>query len=246
MTTDPKPADFELFLLGGVELRGAADGADKLLAQSKAVALLAYLALSPAGRFQRRDTIVGLLWPELDQARARADLRKTVHSIRNLLGAEVIESRGDDELAVPSRKLWCDVVEFTAAADAGRLAYALELYRGELMPGFFLRECVDFERWLESERAAATERFAAASWAMAVAFEGERNYTQAGHWARRAVRHAWNDERVLRRVLSMLDRIGDRAGAMKLFDEFSTRLSADLGVRPSRETMELVDHIRAR
>jgi serine/threonine-protein kinase len=246
MTTDSKRAGLELFLLGGVELRGASDGADKLLAQSKAVALLAYLALSPDRRFQRRDTLVGLLWPELDQARARADLRKTVHNIRGLLGADVLEARGDDELAIPSSVLWCDAVEFTAAADAGRLAQALELYRGDLMPGFFLRECVEFERWLESERAAAAERFVAASWAMAVTFEGQQNYTQAGRWARLAVRRAWNDERVLRRVLSMLDRIGDRAGAMKLFDEFTTRLSADLGVRPSRETMQLVEQIRAR
>ena len=246
MHTDKKGPVFELFLLGGVELRGAPAGADKLLAQSKAVALLAYLVLSPARRFQRRDTLVGLLWPELDQARARADLRKTVHNIRGLLGAEVIESRGDDELAIPAQILWCDVNEFTAAADGKHLAYALELYRGDLMPGFFLRECVEFERWLEGERASASERFVAASWAMAVTFEGEQHYTKAGHWARRTVRHSWNDERVLRRVLSMLDRIGDRAGAMKLFDEFSTRLSADLGVRPSRETIDLVEQIRAR
>jgi len=246
MTTDHKPPVVELFLLGGVELRGSMDGADKLLAQSKAVALLAYLALSPARRFQRRDTLVGLLWPELDQARARADLRKTVHNIRGMLGATVIESRGDDELAASSRVLWCDVDEFNAASDGGRLAQALELYRGDLMPGFFLRDCVEFERWLDAQRAAAEERYVAASWAMAVAFEGERNYTKAGHWARRTVHHAWNNERVLRRVLSMLDRIGDRAGAMKLFDEFSTRLSADLGVRPSRETLDLVEQIRTR
>jgi len=240
------PIGPELFLLGGVELRGAPDGADKLLAQSKAVALLAYLALSPSGRFRRRDTLVGLLWPDLEQARARADLRKTVHITRTFLGAEVIEARGDDEIAIHPEGLWCDAVEFTAAADGGRLARAIELYRGELMPGFFLRDCVEFERWLEGERAAATERFVAASWAMAVAFEGQEKYTQAGLWARRTVRHAWNDERILRRVLAMLDRIGDRAGAMKLFDEFATRLFADLSVRPSRETMDLVERIRAR
>jgi DNA-binding SARP family transcriptional activator len=244
--THPDGDRLELFLLGGVELRGAPQGADKLLAQSKAVALLAYLALAPTGRFQRRDTLVGLLWPDLDQPRARADLRKTVHNIRTILGPDVIESRGDDELAIPPGAMWCDIREFSAAADSGRLAHAIELYRGELMPGFFLRDCVEFERWLETERAVATERFVAASWAMAVVFEGQEKYTQAGVWARRTVRHAWNDERALRRVLAMLDRIGDRAGAMKLFDEFSRRLFADLGVRPSRETMELVEKIRAR
>jgi serine/threonine-protein kinase len=69
----------ELRLLGGIELVGApGSAADKLLAQSKAVALLAYLVLSPNRCFQRRDLLVGLLWPELDQAHARAALRKSL------------------------------------------------------------------------------------------------------------------------------------------------------------------------
>jgi serine/threonine-protein kinase len=246
MTTSPNHERLELHLLGGVELRGARYGVDKLLAQSKSVALLAYLALSPAGRFQRRDTLIGLLWPELDQERARADLRKTVYNIRQSIGHEVIESRGDDELATNPAVLWCDAVEFLSAADTGLLARALELYRGDLMPGFFLRECVEFERWLEEQRAALKERDAGAAWAMAVVFEGQSKWTAAGSWARRAVRQSWNNERVLRRALAMLDRIGDRAGAMKLFEDFSARLLADLGVRPSRETLELVESIRAR
>jgi len=70
----------QLVLLGGIALRGIdADAADSLLAQPKIVAFLAYLALSPAGRFQRRDRLASLLWPELDQAHARTSLRKVVH-----------------------------------------------------------------------------------------------------------------------------------------------------------------------
>jgi len=237
----------ELCLLGGVELKGAADGAaDKLLAQSKAVALLAYLALAPAGRFQRRDMLVGLLWPDLDQAHARNDLRKVIHIIRTTLGDEILSARGDEEIAINSAVVRCDASTFRSAADNGRLAQALELYHGDLMPGFFLRDCAEFERWLEGERAELKERDAAASWAMAVASEGQGSYTLAGRWARRAVQRAWNNERILRRALSMLDRIGDRAGAMRLFDEFSVRLEKDLGVKPSRETVQLVESIRAR
>jgi serine/threonine-protein kinase len=60
------------------------------------------------------------------------------------------------------------------------------------------------------------------------------------------VRHAWNDERVLRRAMAMLDRIGDRAGAVKLYEDFAARLRADLDVEPSAETTALVKAIRAR
>ena len=149
MPREPDTQGLELCLLGGIELRGAASGvADQLLAQSKAVALLAFLALSPDARFQRRDRLVALLWPELDQAHARAALRKTMFIVRGSLGPDVIVSRGDDELASAPDKLRCDVAEFESACDRGRLARALEIYRGDFMPGFFLAGCVDFERWV--------------------------------------------------------------------------------------------------
>jgi serine/threonine-protein kinase len=247
MTRDVSAPAPELCLLGGIELRGAPAGvADKLLAQSKAVALLSYLALSPGRSFQRRDLLVGLLWPELDQTHARAALRKSLHEVRGLLGPDVVSSRGDDEVAITPEALRCDVEAFNSACDRGRLVQALELYRGEFMPGFFLTGCVELERWIEDQRAAARERAGAASWALAKTFEGEQQYSNAGAWARRTVRHAWNDERVVRRALAMLDRIGDRAGAVKLYEEFAARLRADLDVEPSPETTALVKTIRSR
>ena len=69
--------------------------------------------------------------------------------------------------------------------------------------------------------------------------------TRAAHWARVAARHSWTDERVLRRALLMLDRLGDRAGAIALFDRFSRRFSAALDVVPSAETAALVARLRS-
>ncbi len=235
----------ELSLLGGYELHGAGPAGAAVLTQSKPLALLAFLALSREGRFQRRDRVVALLWPELDQAHARAALRKALHDLRVALGAHVIMTRGDDDVAITPETVRCDAVEFTAAVEKGHLARALELYHGDLMPGFYLSGCVDFERWVEDERTAARERAAAASWALAVRFEDEDQLTKASSMARRAVRHAWTDERVLRRAMGLLDRLGDRAGAIKLFDDFVSRLRTDLDVEPSPETLTLASAIRS-
>ena len=143
----------ELYLLGGVELRGVDSSiADRLLAQAKLTALLALLALSPAQRPQRRDRIVGFLWPELGQARARAALRKAVHALRGTLGADAVRSRGDEEICLAMPPVWCDAVELADAADSGKMQRAVELYRGELMPGFYLNGCAEFQRWLDEER----------------------------------------------------------------------------------------------
>jgi DNA-binding SARP family transcriptional activator len=239
------PSTPRLLLFGGIELCGiAGDVAHAILSQPKAVALLAYLALSPTGRFQRRDLLAALFWPELDQSHARGALRKLVFVVRSALGADSIVSRGDEELALPTAGLSCDVREFTEAADTGRLARALDLYRGELMPGFHIAGCANLDAWLDDQRAAARERAAAAAWALAHRLEGEENYTEAGQWARRAVRYTGDDERVLRRAVQMLDRLGDRAGALRLYDDFARQLRRSLDVEPSAETQALITALR--
>lgn len=235
-----------LFLLGGTALRGVPPGkADRLLGHSKAVALLAYLILAQPGRRQRRDLLVGLLWPMLDQAHARAALRKAILAVRTALGSASIVSYGDEDLAMAPGGLWCDAAEFTTAIESGQPARALDLYRGDLMPGFHLPECGDYQSWLEATRAAAIERVVAAAWAMARDCEGSSRMTDAAGWARIAARHAWTDERVLRRALLMLERLGDRAGAMNLFDGFARRLRAELDAEPSAETAALVARLRS-
>lgn len=235
----------ELFLLGGIELRGVDRGvADRLLAQAKLAALLAILALAPEGRPQRRDRIVGLLWPDLDQPHARTALRKALHAIRSALGTEVVRTRGDEEVAVAMPPIWCDAAELARVADSGKMMRAIELYRGELMPGFHLPGCVEFERWLDEQRSVARERAAAAAWGLASSLEQDSRLTDAGRMARRAVRYSWDDERVLRRTITMLARIGDHAGALRLFEEFAARMRKELDADPSPETIALVEALR--
>lgn len=236
-----------LYLLGGLELGGEVDRAlaHRLLAQPKLAALLAFLALSPDGRPQRRDRIVALLWPELDQTHARTALRKAVHSVRSAVGGEALWNRGDEEIGLAMPPVWCDAVESRAAADAGRMLRVHELYKGELLQGFHLPGCGEFQHWLDAERSEARERAAAAAWGLACIFERDRQFTDAGMMAKRAVRYSSDDERVLRRTMTMLQRIGDHAGALKLFDEFATRMREELEANPSPETMQLVSSLRS-
>ncbi|MGD8322164.1 MAG: hypothetical protein PVJ02_17065, partial [Gemmatimonadota bacterium] len=60
----------------------AGEPLEALLAQPKRAGLLAYLALSQPGDFQRRDTLLALFWPELDQAHGRAALSQALTFLR--------------------------------------------------------------------------------------------------------------------------------------------------------------------
>ncbi|HET9453878.1 MAG TPA: BTAD domain-containing putative transcriptional regulator [Gemmatimonadaceae bacterium] len=240
-----RDAPIRLELLGGIDLRGIdRTQADALLAQPKLTALLAFLALAPDARLQRRDRVVGLLWPELDQARARAALRKALHAVRSALGTNALRARGDEEIGLDPDVVGCDAAELRSAADSGALLRAVEIGRGELMPGFHLAGCAEFGQWLDAERAEMRELGAAAAWAMARRFEEDRELTDAASMARKAARYSFDDERILRRTMTMLMRLGDRAGALALYQEFARRMRTDLGADPSAETTRLADTLR--
>src|SRR5947209_7752989 len=237
----------EFRLLGTLSLT-TADGreAGSLLSQPRRLALLAYLAAATPRGPHRRDTVLALFWPELDQDHARAALRQSLHVLRSALGAEAMVSRGDEEIGLDFDRIWCDVAAFDRAIDGGELEQALDLYRGSLLEGFFISEAPEFERWLESQRARLASAAARTAQALAERCERRGDLTTATHWARRAIGLAPNDEGLLRQLIAILDRNGDRAGAVQAYEEFAQRLAEEYEAEPAAETKALLAAVRAR
>jgi two-component SAPR family response regulator len=89
------------------------------------------------------------------------------------------------------------------------------------------------------------ERLAAdAAWTLAASQEGASDGPGALHWARKAREIQPFDESMIRRLMELHARLGDRAGALNTYEEFSRRLKAELEAEPARETQELVGRIR--
>jgi eukaryotic-like serine/threonine-protein kinase len=235
-----------LQLLGSVTLLDAGRDVEPILRRPKSVAFLAYLACARPRGFQRRDALLPLFWPDLDQSHARNALRQAVHSLRQVLGAEAVIGRGEDELSVDRSRLWCDIVQFDEHVDAGDARSALTLYRGDLLFGFHLSGVAEFEQWLDREREYVAKRALVAALSLSKETESGRDYAAAASWAKRAMEISPYDESALRRILRLLDHVGRRADAVREYDDFADRLTRDLDVLPSPETRALMDTIRAR
>lgn len=232
-------------LLGGPDLR-APDGRElrEVLTQPKRFALLAYLALARPQAFHRRDTILALLWPESDTAHARNALRQALHHLRAALGDDVLINRGSDEVGLASERFWCDAAEFERALEAGDFAAAADLYRGELLPGFFVSDAPEFERWLDGERRRLRGRAADAGWRLATGAAQAGNGPVATHWGRWAAQLAPDDEGAWRRYIELCIRLGDRGGALRAYDELVERLAREFDTAPSPETRALGSRLR--
>ncbi len=235
---------FELRVLGSLQLT-APDRRDVegLAHQAKRAALLAYLAVATPRGTHRRDKILPLFWPELDQTRARAALNQAVYVLRAMLGEHAIIPRGDGALGLTDL-VWCDAAAFEEALDAGRPAEAMALYRGDLLDGFFISDAPQFERWLEAERERLKRRAAQGAWALAEAKATEGDVFEAASWAKRAADHVPADEAVIRRLMTFLHGLGDRAAAIRAYETFVSRLAQEYELEPSAETQELVAAIR--
>lgn len=245
----PEPLVFqviELRTLGSLDLQQNGKEVRAVLQQPKRLALLAYLAINTPRRFHRRDALLVMFWPELDQSHARAALRRAIYFLRQALGDGVIAGRGDEELAVQEEGFVSDVAAFEAALAAGDFARAIELYRGDLLEGFFVSQAPEFERWLDLERVRLRDRAAGAVKALTDDAERRGDLAGAAAWAQRATALSPFDEIAFRRLAGLLERSGDRAGALQAFDGFSARLREAYEIEPSPETQKLVAQLRRR
>jgi serine/threonine-protein kinase len=235
----------EFRTLGTVDLRGTrGQSLASVLRQPKCLALFGYLALARPYGYHRRDTLLGLFWPELDERHARAALSQTLYRLRRALGRDALLLRGGEELALDSSRVWCDVAAFEEAIEAGEFEQALELYQGEPLPGFILSEAIEFEQWLATSRLRLRSLAGRAAWKAAAKYEAAGEAEAAVRCARRALALSEDDEAKFRELLGLLAREGDRAGALRAYDDFAARLRQEYGAEPDVRTRAIVDKLR--
>jgi DNA-binding SARP family transcriptional activator/Tfp pilus assembly protein PilF len=234
--------------LGALDLH-ASDGRDvkALLRQPKRCALLVYLAFAGSECFRRRDTVVALFWPALDDRHARGALRQALRFLRRVLGDGVIATRGEEEIGLEPRAVTVDVRTFERSCEAGSNADAIALYGGDFLDGFFPSDVSPaFEHWVDEQRARLRGLAAKAAWALAETRRADGDVSGALDMARRAAAFSPDSEAEVAREIAFLDESGDRAGALAVYNKLARRLAAEFDAEPAPETRALIHEIRTR
>ncbi|MCH8254951.1 MAG: AAA family ATPase [Gemmatimonadetes bacterium] len=210
----------------------------------KHIALLSYLALSP-DRTRTRTQIIGMLWPETTDQRARHSLNEAVRRLRVSLGSERIRSTGSgDTLTLSGDGLTVDALEFDRVADSDR-ERALEYLRGDFLEGFSLPDSEAFEAWLSERRGHYRARGAALLIAGGDDALAALRYDQASELARRAIQVNPFSEPAVDILMRSLALAGDATGALAVHAEFTAAVETELGETPSKQLRDLAERIRS-
>jgi DNA-binding SARP family transcriptional activator/TolB-like protein len=233
-----------LKILGIPGLEGTTGDGALVLSQPKRLTLLAYLAIR--GGWVRRDALVELFWPDHDAAAGRRALSQALHFLRRSLGRDTIRGRGVEEVRLSREAVECDVEQFREAVGRRHWQDGLDLYRGELLQGVVIEPSPAFSHWLDGERSQLQQLAGEAAAKQATLCFEAGDARSAVKFQARALEIRPMDEATLREYLMLLDEAGDAAQALAAYDAFRTRLASSFGLEPSKETVRIVEMIRAR
>jgi DNA-binding SARP family transcriptional activator len=225
-----------------------------LRAGGKSAILLSSLAIRERYRASR-ESLLGTLWPDTDEARSMHSLSSLIHGLRQTFGdalggeSPVIHAAGGYELNVGAG-VGVDVADYEAFVQAGERQVgagdvdsavsswlrAVALYRGDL-------EAVDDLRMVvERERLRATYLTLLGS--LADSEFGKGRYRPALAYALRLLSHDPCREDAHRLVMRCHVRLGERAQAWRQYRTCQRILAAEFEAFPELSTKALFDRVR--
>lgn len=223
----------------------------------KATAMIAFLVIE--GGSADRDTLADLLWGESPADRARATLRRTLSVLRAGIGPERLRTNRDRIELLPGYR--CDLELFESAVDTtlahghdaqdvcprcvDPLSAAADLYRGDFLGSFYVRDAPEFEHWArtvaESARSRASEVFSRLALASAMTGDYAKAIATTNRWIGLDELH----EPAHRMAMLLGAWTGDRPGAIQAYRRCVAILDRELGVPPLEETTDLYEAILA-
>lgn len=215
------------------------------LSSHKAKALIAYLALAP-GMKETRDRLVGLLWSEFDDTKARASLRQLVYALRGTFDNEGLAGLAADKLHVSlDPSIFTTDLDYAfASVDRGdpldclvnetRISETILSGHDDVDPSF---AC-----WLRTKRECVRQRLIRGLEAQLLGAKSSIHQTK--RVARALFQVDPTNETACQELMRTHVESGDIAGALAAYKQLWEHLEEDYDMEPSAATQDLVVAIK--
>jgi DNA-binding SARP family transcriptional activator len=207
---------------------------------------------------QPRESLSEVLWTNQPATISRKNLRQTLWHLqsafkefKNSSRLELLIDEGWIHIRLPT-DFWLDTAEFEqvfnlinrkqvqelSAEDFEAMQYAVNLYRGDLLEGWYQDWCI-FER----------ERFQMMNLMLLDKLvqycEIHREYDTGLSYGWQILRHDHAYERAHRQMMRLYSMSGDRTQALHQYQRCVNALREELGVEPSARTKQLYEQIQS-
>lgn len=225
----------------------------------KARALLAYLAVE-ADRPHRRETLAGLLWPEVAERSARGSLSTALGNLRHIIAdrqaspaylhvsRQAIQFNRDSNAQVDVNS-FTELLQAAPSEPTGPLTSqdvedAVDLYRGSFLEGFSLPDSAPFEEWALLKREQLQRQVLSALHQLVSHYQRDGEVARALPFAWQAADlDPWRGD-AQHQLMHLLALDGQREAALAQYETHRQLLADELGVEPSEAVRELYEALR--
>jgi DNA-binding SARP family transcriptional activator/uncharacterized protein HemY len=226
------------------------------ITSQKAQALFYYLISNRQAH--SREKLAALFWGETSERQAKGSLRNTLYELRRDLAPgdspaeECILAESNTLCFNPETDYWLDAEEFEwlldKEAEGERLrmyncGQAVELYRGDFLEGFIVKDSFEFEDWSFFERERLQRRYLEALNELSDYCGRQGEYEKAIAYAIQILSRDNLQENIHRQLMRLYYAAGNRSAALRQYEVCREVIERELGVAPLAETTTLYEQI---
>ena len=223
------------------------DGQKLDLTSRPAQLLFIYLVLH-SGVQVRRDRLAGLIWPDSSEKQARSNLRHALWRLRKAFEEvsetemETIKANDETIRFDPAGDSFIDVAlldqKLSDETSIQQLTEALEVYAGDLLPGFY-------EEWIVLESNRLRSVFEARMGVLIERLLSAGQWAQVLEWGERWIALGGAPEPAYRALMIANSHLNDLSSVATIYQRCITSMRLELGIEPSEETHDIYQRILA-
>ncbi len=198
----------------------------------KAEALFYYLVIQKQAT---REELVGLFWGEIQDELAKKNLRNAMYKIRKAFDMEVIHS--------PQKSIVLLNDEISIISDYHQImknpSEMTDLYRGEFLKGFSVKDEAMFSHWLENQRTLFESQYISVLYKEVEKAIKQKDFHMGEKISKEIIEQDPYDERAYRLLMNVYDEFSLPNKGLEVFQNLARFLEEELGVEPSEDTRRL-------
>lgn len=241
-------SNIKIYLLGDINIIVEDEVVTEKLS-SKAIALLCFLSVNKGKKFTR-DKLASFFWNDVTIENARYNLRYSLWNIRKVINRgsqDIFLSTKDNCMINPNLDYYLDIHHFMEIVNRYKfndeaiesLEKAKELYRGEFLQEFYLKNCQDFNDWIFYERERCQKNHNDLSYRLVALYLEKNQYEKAILILEEMLYINPFKEDVYLKLMEIYMKTNDRQAAIKQYERCEYVLRQELNIPPGEDLKNL-------